>query len=38
MLKSLNFKKQGEAYVSDPVRLTSDAGLHDVGFVLYPVP
>lgn len=28
MLKSLNFKKQGDAYISDPVQLTSDAGLH----------
>lgn len=28
MLKSLNFKKQGDTYISDPVQLTSDAGLH----------
>ncbi|UVP45282.1 hypothetical protein NXX41_14725 [Bacteroides fragilis] len=28
MLKSLNFKKQGDTYISAPVQLTSDAGLH----------
>lgn len=28
MLKNLNFEKQGGMYVSDPVQLKSDAGLH----------
>lgn len=28
MLKNLNFKKQGGMYVSDPIQLKSDAGLH----------
>ena len=27
-LTDLTFSKQGEAYVSDPVQLQSDAGLH----------
>ncbi|KAB5385382.1 hypothetical protein [Bacteroides fragilis] len=37
MLKSLNFKKQGDAYISDPVQLTSDAGLH-LEFPYSPAP